>query len=197
MANDYEAVNRLAERARTLAEKYNFPPQRAHALTLSGWAQVIGSDSEAGLQTMEIEFPKAIAIGPLFRYYPTLLADARMRFGRITGALTVLRTALETVTEPGVGSFVSELYRLQGLCLLRLDPPKEEEAMSSLRMAVDIAKQQKATLYQLKAAINMAEAAITIGQPETGLKPLADLCANIPEEFDALELEVAKRLLAI
>jgi len=61
---------------------------------------------------------------------------------------------------------------------------------------VDIAKQQKAPLFQLKAAINMAGAAGEMDQPERGLQPLRDLCANLPEGFDAPQLAEAKRLLS-
>jgi class 3 adenylate cyclase/predicted ATPase len=195
---DHEAVDRLAQRLIELANKYNFPPQRAHALLLCGWARAIGSDSDAGLELMEAEYPRASAIGPgpFFRYYAALLAEARAKFGKISDALTVLRSALETVTEPGVGLCVPELYRLQGECLLRLDSTNKEDAMSSLQMAVDIAKQQKAVLFQLKAAISMAAAARSMGQPERGLQPLRDLCANLPEGFDAPQLAEAKRLLS-
>jgi tetratricopeptide (TPR) repeat protein len=193
---DHEAVDRLAQRLIELANKYNFPPQRAHALLLCGWARAIGSDSDAGLELMEAEFPRASAMGPLFRYYAALLAEARAKFGKISDALTVLRSALETVTEPGVGLCVPELYRLQGECLLRLDSNNQEEAMSSLQMAVDIAKQQKAVLFQLKAAISMAAAARSMGQPERGLEFLRDLCANLPDGFDAPQLAEAKRLLS-
>lgn len=140
-------------------------------------------------------FQRAIAIGPLFRYYAALLAEARAKFGKVSDALTVLQSALETVTEPGIGFCVPELYRLQGVCLLRLDSRNKEDAMTSLQMAVDIAKQQNAPLFQLKAAINMADAAGSIDQSERGLQPLRDLCANLPEEFDAPELAEAKRLL--
>jgi len=195
LAGDHEAVDRLAQRMVELSDKYNFPPQRAHALVLSGWAGAVGHDSEAGLELIEAEFPRAYAIGPFFRYYAALLAEARAKFGRVSEALTVLRSALETVTEPGVGFYVPELYRLQGVCLLRLDSGNEEEAMTSLQMALDIAKQQKAVLLHLKAAIDMANAARSLGQPERGLQPLRDLCANLREGFDAPELAEAKRLL--
>ena len=171
-------------------------PQRAHALILSGWARAVGQDSDQGLELMEAEYARAVAIGPLFRYYAALLAEARSKFGRVSDALTVLQSAIETVTEPGIGFCVSELYRLQGVCLLRLDSRNVGDAMSSLQMAVDIAKQQNATLFQLKAAINMAGAAGEMGQPERGLQPLRDLCANLPEGFDAPQLAEAKRLLS-
>jgi hypothetical protein len=68
--------------------------------------------------------------------------------------------------------------------------------MTSLQMAVDIAKQQQATLLQLKASISMADATASIGQPEKGLQSLRDLCANLPEGFDAPQLAEAKRLLS-
>jgi predicted ATPase len=196
LAGDHEALDQLVQRAIELADKYNFPPIRAHALMLSGWAHAIGQDSDAGLELLEAEFPRASAIGPFFRYYAALLAEARAKFGKFSEALTVLRWALETVTEPGIGVFVPELYRLQGVCLLRLDSHNEDEAMSSLQMAVDIAKQQNATLFQLKAAISMADAANSIGQPEKSLQSLRDLCANLPEGFDAPQLAEGKRLLS-
>ncbi len=78
----------------------------------------------------------------------------------------------------------------------RLNSGNREAAMSSLQMAVDIAKQQKASLFQLKAAINIAEAASSTGQLERGLQPLRDLRANLPDGFDAPGLEEAKRLLS-
>jgi hypothetical protein len=62
-------------------------------------------------------------------------------------------------------------------------------------MAVAIAKQQKAALLQLKAAIDIANAASSMGQPETGLQPLRDFCANLPEGFDAPDLARARKLL--
>jgi hypothetical protein len=100
------------------------------------------------------------------------------------------------VTEPGIGVFVPELYRLKGLCLLRLNSLSKEEAIASLQMAVDFAKQQKATLLQLKAAIDLAKAASSIGQAEKGLRPLRDLCANLPDRFDAPILKEARLLLS-
>jgi predicted ATPase len=161
---------------------------------LSGWTHAVGQDSEAGLELIEAEFPRAYAFGYYFRYYAALLAEARAKFGRVSDALTVVRSALETVTEPGIGFYLPELYRLQGVCLLRLDSRNKEEAMSSLQMAIDVAKQQNATLFQLKAAIDIAKAARSSGQPDRGLQPLCELCANLPEGFDAPQLAEAKQL---
>lgn len=68
---------------------------------------------------MEAEFPPASAIRHMFRYYAALLAEGREKSGKVPEALTLLQSTLETVTEPGLGFYISELYRLQGICLLR------------------------------------------------------------------------------
>jgi tetratricopeptide (TPR) repeat protein len=196
MIGDHEMVHRVGQRLIELAEKYNFPPQRAHALLLCGWATTFGTDVDAGVELMEAEYPRASAMGPFFRHYAALLAEGRMKVGRVSDALTLLRATLETVTEPGIGLCVPELYRLQGVCLLRLDSNNQEEAMTSLQMAIDVAKQQNAALFQLKAAIDMANVASSIDQPKRDLQPLRDLCANLPGGFDAPQLAEAKRLLS-
>ena len=68
--------------------------------------------------------PSAVVrLGPFMRFYAALLADGQQRLGRIEAALDQIRRALETVDEPGVGFFVSELYRVQGLCLLQTAAP--------------------------------------------------------------------------
>ncbi len=193
---DHEALLRSTQSLVELCDKYNFPPNRAHALVLSGWANAIGQDSEAGLEMMESVFLQATAIGPFFRCYAALLAEARAKFGKVSEALKVLHWALETVSEPGVGIFVPELYRLQGVCLLRLNLGHEEEARRALEMALATAKQQQATIFQLRAAMSMVEGASLIGSGDVGLRELRALCAELPEDFDAPELAKARQVLA-
>ncbi len=145
---------------------------------------------------MEAEFPRASAIGPLYRYYAAILADARERAGRADDALELVRWALGTVTEPGVGMFVPELHRLQGVCLLRLGAGHADEAMRSLQTALDVAKQQGAALFELRAGLSVAKAGLRAGPAVAeGLQSLRAVCAELPPEFDAPELEEAKQLL--
>ena len=166
------------------------------AFMLSGWARAMGTEFDAGMAALELEYPRASAIGPYFRYYATLLADGYAKGGRASDALPILRQAIDTITEPGVGFYISELYRLQGICLLRTDPSKQDEAMNSLRTAVDVARTQRATLLELRAATSLARASIEIGLPAEGLEPLRDLCAALPAEFDATSLVEAQQLLS-
>jgi class 3 adenylate cyclase/predicted ATPase len=196
LARDCTALAAHARRAIDLADKYNLPPLRAHAALLSGWALAFGGDLDTGVAAMETEYPRASAVGPFFRYYAALLAEGLERAGRFADALAVLRPALATVTEPGVGIFVSELFRVQGSCLLRTDGANKDEAMHSLHTAVEVAKQQHATVLELRATMSLARAAIAVGRPTEGLKPLGDLCAALPAGFDANDLAEARQVLA-
>jgi class 3 adenylate cyclase/predicted ATPase len=196
IGGDHRAVDQYAQRLIALADKYNLPPIRAHATLLSGWALAFGSDLVAGVAAMELEYPRATAVGPLFRYYAALLAEGQVRAGRFADALTVLRPALQTISEPGVGIFVSELYRLHGVCLLGADGANEDEAMHSLRTAIDVARKQGATLLEMRAVVSLSRATIAIGRPAEGLASLRELCATLPPEFDTANLTEASDLLS-
>ena len=195
LARDCSTLATYAQPTIDLAERYNMPPHRSHALLLSGWALAFGSDLEAGVAAMEAEYPRASAVGPFFRYYAALLAEGLEKAGRFADALAVVRPALATVTEPGVGIFVSELYRVQGLCLLH-SSDGHDEAMHSLRSAVAVARQQGATLLELRAALSLARAATAADGRAMDLEPLRDVCAGLPAEFDAAHLEEARALLS-
>jgi predicted ATPase len=196
LAKDCAAIEGYAQRAIELAEKYNMPPHRSHASMIRGWALALGGDLCAGVAVMEAEFPRAYAVGPFFRYYAALFAEGLEKAGRFADALDVVRPALATVTEPGVGIFVPELYRVQGLCLMRVDGASPHEAMHSLRTAIDIARQQGATLLELRAATSLARAAIDLGRPDEGFSVLGEVCSSLPHEFDAGELQEARQMLA-
>ena len=197
IADDAAAVEKHSQRLIALAEQYNLPPVRAHARFISGWACAIAGDLDAGLAIMEAEYPRAVALGPFFRYYAALLAEGRVKSGRVADALAVLQTALDTVTEAGVGFYISELYRLQGICWLRTGGADEEEGRRALRTAIDVAKQQQATLLELRAAVSLAREAAARGWPATELEPLRELCATLPPEFDHANLREAKAILSI
>jgi class 3 adenylate cyclase/tetratricopeptide (TPR) repeat protein len=194
-AGDYEAVLRYTQRMLELADKYSLTPQRAHALFHQGWARACGADLAEGLEIMEGEFPRASA-GPYFQYYTGLLAEIRVKAGRVADALAVVEAALAKVTEPGVGAHLPELHRLRGECLLRLDSGNVEMAVHSLQTAIEIAKQQHALLFQFRAAVSLANMCVSMGQADRGIAPLRELRRALPEGFEAAELAEADGLLS-
>jgi len=192
IASEYPELIHLCDTSIALAEKYGF--QHAHASFLRASALAFRGDLEVGVAAMEAEFVRASARGPFMRFYAGVLAEGELRMGRTDAALEVVRRALETVAEPGVGFFVSELHRVQGLCLLRIG--SAADATRSLRMAVDVAQAQCATVLEVRAAIDLARALIAQHRPSQGVDVLRELCASLPSTFDAPELRQASELLS-
>lgn len=194
IASEYTALIRHCDASIALADKYGLPQAHSHGSFLRASALAFRGDLEAGVAAMEAAFARATALGPFKRFYAGVLADGELRLGRIDAALEVARRALATVAEPGVGFFVSELHRVEGLCLLHRG--SLDEAMRSLRTAVDVARAQRATLLEMRAAMGLAHAAIAQQRPSEGVNALSELCASLPSTFDAPELRQAKELLA-
>jgi len=67
--------------------------------------------------------------------------------------------------------------------------------MHSLRTAVAVARQQGATLLELRAALSLARGATTTDGRATDLEPLRDVCAALPVDVDAPDVEEARELL--
>jgi tetratricopeptide (TPR) repeat protein len=145
LLGDDARLEQFANRMIELAERYNMPPQRAHAKFLIAWLRA--RRGEVDVDSMVQEFSKAIVMGPMYRYYAALLAEICVGSGHYDLALQTLEAAIASVAEPGVGFFVSELHRLKGVCLERRSPG-DAAARRCIETAVQIARQQGATLLE-------------------------------------------------
>ena len=203
---DREVVGRLGQRLAELAKKYNFPPMRAHALLVSAWARAFGTEIEPGLAIMEAEYPRASAIGPLYRYYAAILGDVREQAGRTADALAhatdldestsfLRRFAGHPLAVVGaVVLLVLALHRLHGVSLLKSGA--EDEGRRALQTALEVAKQQGTSLFHFKAALSMAKAGLAREWPKDCLEPLRAACDELPAECDAPGLAEARKILA-
>jgi class 3 adenylate cyclase len=193
-SGDHRGALELSRRLLELAERYTMAPHRAQATMVESWARVAGGDVDGGLAAMEAEYPRATAVGPMFRYYAMLLGDARLRAGRAADAATLLRAAIDTVSEPGVGMYVPELHRLLAAATAQATGDLDASA-ASLRTALDIARQQGAMLHALRAAIDLAR----LDDPalrDEGRTRLRALCDAAGDDVDVAERKVAEGLLA-
>ena len=65
-----------------------------------------------------------------------------------------------------------------------------------MRTALDVARAQRATVLEVRAAMGLARAAIAQQRPDEGVNALKELCASLPSTFDAPELRQASELLS-
>ena len=145
---------------------------------------------------METEFARVSTMTPVPQFYARVLASARLAAGQPERALELLDAILNAVTEPRVGVYLPEIYRLRGECLLRLDPPRFDEALGEFETAIAISKQQKAHVFQLSAAMSLAHAFATVDMPGKGTAPLNDAVGAFSDNDDNPELAIARQFLA-
>jgi tetratricopeptide (TPR) repeat protein len=193
---DHAAVSRLAERMMEVAEKFNLPPQRSIATFMSGWVTASGGDLTGGLQIMESEFTRVSMMGPLPPFYAGLLASVRLEDRQVERAFEPLDAILRTIKEPHVGFFLPEIHRLRAECLLRLDPPKLNEAIGEFESAIATAKQQQARTFELRAAAAIGFASAARAGNEKVIASLHAIVGTFGGDEGPPELATARRILS-
>ena len=139
-----------AEAALALATEQLLPYWAAHAMVLGGWALVKQGQAEEGLRRLRAGLDAGRATGSKVRgpQWLALLAEACLAAGRIEEGLSAVREALAEVEETTARYYEAELNRLEGE--LRL--AAESRAEASFRTAIEIAGDQGAKSFELRAA---------------------------------------------
>lgn len=121
------------------------------------------------------------------------LVAACLKAGQVELGLSSAAEALTFVKETGERWFESELHRLQGeLLRARGD---EAAAEVSMRQAVQLARQQQAKSWELRATMSLSHLLQAQGKLEEARPHLAEVYGWFTEGFDTPDLVDAKALL--
>jgi predicted ATPase len=126
-------------------------------------------------------------------HYTDLLASACEIAGQIEDGLTQLDNALRIVERTGERWFAAELNRHKGQLLLRQG--HSEAAEELYRKALNIAWEQEAKLWELRAAASLARLRRDQGRRAEARGLLAPVYGWFTEGFDTPDLKEAKALL--
>jgi DNA-binding SARP family transcriptional activator/tetratricopeptide (TPR) repeat protein len=144
-----------------------------------------------------------------------LLARGYARAGQVEAGLGTLDEALAWIEASGVRHFEAEVYRFKGELLLLGRSSQEEAAWSTteataeacFRRAIDVARQQEARWWELRATISLyrllrERSAAVYGQDDPATtsrqetyRALAELYGRFTEGFDTPDLGEARALL--
>jgi predicted ATPase len=165
------------------------------ATILRGWARAAGGSHEEGIAELEQGFELSRATGAHMDdpYYFALLADACLRAGRIDETRAAVDAALEHAPAGRRFFFESELLRLEGDLLLRLD--RADEAEARLRTAIERARGQNARSLELRAALSAARLFGSRGRDAEGRALVAEAYGAFTEGFDTHDLREARALI--
>ena len=126
-------------------------------------------------------------------YYIALLAKACEIAGEVEEALSLLDHALEITERLGERWFAPELYRYKGQSMLHQGHSNAAEGL--YRKALTIADEQEAKLWQLRAAVSLAQLASDRGRYSEAYGILAPVYGWFTEGFGTQDLKGAKALL--
>jgi|SRR5580658_2687657 predicted ATPase len=91
--------------------------------------------------------------------------------------------------------FDAELHRLKGEWLLAHHPHRHSEAEEYYRVALVVAREQEARLWELRAAVGLARLWRDDGKREEARELLAPIYGWFTEGFNEPDLQAAKELL--
>jgi predicted ATPase len=167
-----------------LARQHEFPDRAVRGTVLRGWALAAQGQRVEGIGQMRQGMEDQQSMGARLQrpYDLTLLAEAYAWIGQTVNALPLLEEALALTHQYGGHFYEAEVHRLTGEILLMQDAgggisegllpnlslmdgpegmatgqsPRQTEAETWFRQALDIARQQQAKSLELRAAMSLS-----------------------------------------
>jgi predicted ATPase len=167
----------------------------AQAAIYRGWVKVKNGDVTVGMSLLRsgCTFYRAGGVELFVPHYIDLLAAACEIAGEVEEGLTLLDDALQIVERTGERWFAAELNRHQGQLLLQ--QMNSEGAEELYRKALRIAGEQEAKLWELRAAVSLAQLWRDQGRHAETRELLAPMYNWFTEGFEMLDLREAQMLL--
>jgi class 3 adenylate cyclase/tetratricopeptide (TPR) repeat protein len=166
------------------------------AIFFRGWATATKGRFEEGLTEMQRSisdpaFSQAVAAALAL----PALAETCGNNGHEEQGLDLVDQGLTTAKQLGQRVAEAELYRLKGELMMIKDPGNRAEAEKSIGAAIDLARQQGARLFELRATVSLARLLMNHGRRDKALSMLAEIYNWFTEGFDTADLKEAKSLL--
>src|SRR5262249_25022328 len=152
---DTHRVLVCVEASGAIAAEHGFSFWLAGAAVLRGWALAMNGAADAGLGILRQGLRDWLATGSRTyeTYYLGLLAEVLLGQGQVERSAEVLEEALAVARQTGEGLYEAELHRLRGELLCSQEPtaPAVVHAEAAFRRASEIARQQGAQSFELRA----------------------------------------------
>jgi class 3 adenylate cyclase/predicted ATPase len=195
LVGDDVALDERAEQLVAIATEQGFPVWRAMGTIHRGWVMIKNGDVARGISLLRGGSAAYRATGTEMwtPYTTTLLAMACEIAGQIEEALALLGDALRIADTTGARWFAAELNRTKGRLLL--GQGHSEAAEELYCKALNIAREQEAKLWELRAAVSLARLRRDQGRPVEARHLLVPVYEWFTEGFETPDLKEAKALL--
>ena len=178
-----------------VATEQGFPFWGALGTIYRGWVSVKNGHVTEGISLLRrgSSVYRATGAKTWVPHHISLLARACEIVGQIEEATALLDDALQIVERTGERWFVAELNRIKGELLQRQEHTEAAEELYC--QALSIAREQEAKLWELRAAVSLAQLWSEQGRPSEARNLLAPVYCWFTEGFCTPDLKEAKALL--
>jgi predicted ATPase len=192
---DAKILTEYADRLSAIAIDQGFPYWREAGLIYRGWALVAVGDFENGVALIQQGISTWQATGAItwLPFFRGLQAQAEAARGQTDRAFALLEEALQTAQRTGERWFAAELNRHKGQLLMRQGHSQAAEEL--YRKALSIARSQEAKVWELRAAVSLAQLWGEQGRRTEARDLVAPVYSWFTEGFDIADLKEAKALL--
>ena len=187
----------LADSALSVTKEQGFPVWAALMTILRGWSLAEQGDRSGGLSELHRGLAAYRSTGAEVAetYLLSLLAEAEVAVGHPNRAVATVDQALLVVARQGVRCWEPELHRLKGQALLQRERAHARAAEDSFRKAIEVAQEQEAKSWELRAATSLARLWAEWGKRAQSRDLLAPVYGWFTEGFDTADLKDAEALL--
>jgi hypothetical protein len=132
---------------------------------------------------------------PIPSWLYLMFAEIFGKAGNIAAGLGSLARGLRCCDEAGESSHKAELHRLNGELILMRDQASVADAERCFHTALEVAREQSAKSWELRATMSLARSLAKRGQQTEARSMLEDVYGWFTEGFDTADLKEAKALL--
>ncbi|MHB0857878.1 MAG: ATP-binding protein [Anaerolineae bacterium] len=197
---DRKAQQQAEEALRIIGSK-DVPEVQALGQVVLGWAEARAGQFREGIERLTAALAAQPAQSTLaFRFLQrVLLVEACLAGGDTGAAYRTVEDALSQAEKTGTHYHLAQLWRLRGEVLLQAEQATAGnarlEAETCLQRAIEVARQQGARLYELRATRSLARLWAQEGRIGEAREALAAIYATFSEGFDTPDLIEARALL--
>lgn len=198
MAGDLAAAEQAIAMLRDIADGSNAGFYKIPARLLQGKLLIARGEFAAGVALLRSElYSVETPIWALARpEFLGALAEGLAGLGRLAEALETANEAVTKADEGGERYYVPELHRIRGEMLLKQGAAGSAlQAKDCFGEALQIARQQGALFWELRAALSLARLSLAEDRPEVARNILAPVYPRFTEGFGTPDLAASKALL--
>jgi class 3 adenylate cyclase/predicted ATPase len=201
LRGDFDALQVRAEELVTLSTQQSIAIYVGFGMVFLGVIMIEQGDVDLGIEQI-VEGSRLWGPNIFEPYRLSLRARGHQRAGRHNQAMHLLEEALDGMHKTGEHMWEAELYRLRGECLLMQESPSQQmhenhhlEAEACFQQALDIARNQQAKSWELRAATSLARLWQSQDKRQEAYDLLAPVYNWFTEGFDTADLQKAQALL--